>query len=770
MKPQRLYCLALVFALLVDAGLARGDVYRIDRKSQWQEWEFPAGTLQLRADGSVVPMEFEGEEVNAALDASQFSHPAEGGKTVQGGVQKVGSNPAAGENLIDGDFLTFWKPDAAAPLEDWLFEIDLGRAVPVTRIRLVFPDREGARPFREFRIFGSSGEKVVSPSKDIFSFYLIGGTTRPNEQTEMEFEIRPIVNQVALNIGETGGENSLEVPYTLLQYIRFRTDAKSPDAALSEVEVYTFGKNIALGTLDRGGSIIERVGNGSTMVDGDVNTSWIGRDDREQGRANWVWDLGSLFWIERIAVFARETGDNTYGSASGIQNHQILASNGRQNLTGEISYDLLSEFDVDFENPGQLAYLFFPPRPLRYLSSVYTGGQSGTITEVAVFPAGYVAQVEMTSGNIDLGEIAGDNRPKVIESIEWQADLPPETRVQVQTRSGNTLEEAFLYYKKGGKPVSQQEYDKLPKPLRGKKVPIIQQGEDWSNWSTFSQVSGEGFRSPSPRRYVQVGLLLSSDQVGAAPLLNSLSINYTPALLAASAGEILPREVVSGVPQTFSYRILPQFKAGDAGFDRMLFETPSPIGPDSLFLAIAGSEIEPAMVRISPDSLVVELPQAVRRDTVEVNFRLTVVQNPTVFRAFLGNSQRAGLWQPVDPAGRFSTTVFLPAIPESDRLIANLSIQPRVMTPNGDGVGDQTKIRFLTPKGQKPAKVRIYALNGELVQELEVVPAPDQARLYLWSGRDQSGALVLPGNYLCRIGVQAQTGENVLMRVIGVAY
>ena len=777
MKQIRFYSL-FVFALFAGTGLAWGDVYRVNRKSQWEQWQFPAGTLELRTDGSITPRKFEEGAINAARNAAQFSHKAEGGIVVQGGVRKAGSNPARGGNIIDGNALTYWKPDADARLEDWWIEIDLGRGVPVTKIRLIFPDREGARPFREFRVFGSDGRRVVVTGEDIFSFNLIAGTVRPNDHTEVEYEVRPVMKHTVLAIGEAPtlaeaesgvGSTGSSGSYSFLQYIRFRADAKSRDAALSEVEVYTFGENIALETFARGGSIVERVGRGSAMIDGDANTSWIGRSHPEEERPTWVLDLGVLFWIERIALFGIE-GSQIYGFVSGIQNHQFLGSDGRLKLTGAISYDLLSDFDVDSGHPGQLTYLFSPPRPIRYLSSVFMSSQSGEIAEVTVFPVGHIAQVELTSGNIDLGKIAGDHRPKAIRSIGWEADLPPGTRVQVQTRSGNALQEVTLYFHRNGKEISEVEYNKLPKSLRGKMETLVQQGEDWSNWSMLYQVSGEEFRSPSPRRYVQVRLLLSSDRVTAAPTLRALSIDFTDALLARSAGEISPKTALPGIPRTFSYRILPKFEAGDPGFNRILFETPSLVDAESLFVRIADREVEPASMRISADSLVVELPRVVRRDAVEVDLRLIVLQNPTLFRAFLGNTRRAGLWQSVDPAERFATTVFLPAVPETDRLIARLSIQPRTITPNGDGVGDQAEIRFFTLKVEKPPKVRIYALNGALIRELEGMRGSDGFYLYAWSGKDRSGGLVPPGIYLCQIGVGAQAGEGTLFRTISVVY
>ncbi|MBI4530458.1 MAG: discoidin domain-containing protein, partial [Candidatus Latescibacteria bacterium] len=734
----------------MGSGLTWADVYRLNQRSQWETWKFPVGVLELRADGSVVPVKFD-RPINAARNASRFAHRASGGKTVQGGVRNAGSSLDMAGNIIDGDPRTFWKPDTAAPLETWRIEIDLGRATPVTKIRLTFPDREGARPFREFRVFGSDGARVSPTSEDVFSFNLIGGTTRPNDRTVVEYEVKPLLSDATLILGDalSGTESegvgptrdSLTVPYSLLQYIRFRADTKNLDAALSEVEVYTFGENIALGTFDRGGTLVERIGSGRAMADGDVNTSWSGTLGRGDEKIFWEWDLGVLFWIDRIVMFGEE-GFNIYGYVSGIQNHQLLVSNGSKKLTGAIEYDVLSDFYHLSGNPGQLSYLVLPPRPIRYLYSLFEGANTGKIREIAVFPTGYVAQVEMTSGFIDLGEIAGDRRPKVIRSINWEADLPPDTRVQMRTRSGNTLRERTRYFRRDGTELTEDQYNALVKALRGKTEQEIEAGEDWSEWSDFYRPLGEKFLSPSPRRFVQVMLALNSDRPTVAPTLRSLSIDFTGAFVAGVLGEITPKTALPGLPQTFSYRITPRFEEGDPGFNLILLETPSMADADSLSIKIGERKSKPASVRISKDSLVVELSEVVRRDAVEISFLLTVLRNATLFKVSVGHSQRTTLWQPVDPAERLATTVFLPTIPETEKLITNLSIQPEVLTPNGDGVGDRMEIRFSTLKVEKQARVRIYTLGGGLVEELQGEREPDQSYRYIWSGRDRSGVLV----------------------------
>ena len=772
---------ALVLAAYAQTRSADLEVYRVDRRAEWQQWTFPAGTLAISPTGSVTPVEFKGVH-NAAANASEFTHELVSGKEMRGGAWKAGSNLATAGRVLDGRAQTFWQPDPDAPLEDWWIEINLGRAVLVSEIRLIFPDQEGARPFREFRVFGSEGRRVTR--QDIFSFHLIGGTTKPINETVVTYDVKPLVRE-ARRVRE-GRE--ADATYDLLQYIRILVDAKTPDAALAEVEVYTLGENIALQTLERGGVIQERSGRGFAfkMADGNANTDWGARRERGQDPIAWDWDLGALFWVDRIVM---RTSDFllrtlTYGSnLPQIRTHSLSVSNGRRTLTGEVDLDQLFIGDANAllasstEFPGQLTYLF-EPRAVRFIAAEWVGGggaqtsfefQSGFLIETLVFAVGHVAQVEMSSDFIDLGQIAGDNRAKVIKSLLWEADLPPGARIQARTRSGNALQENFRYFRKDGTEVTAEQFDQMPKALRGETLSTIGIGEDWSEWSNFYQRSGEQFLSPSPRRFVQVQLILSSDRPTTAPTVRALEIEFTDAFLAGVTGEVLPHTAEAGVAQLFSFRIIPELESRNPGFDRILLQTPSPADPDSLVLTIDGAEAEPAAVRVAGDSLFVELPRTVRQQEVALAFSAVVERNATLFRAFVGHERQLEVWQPVDPASRAATTVYLPSVPGTDQLIANLSVQSFI-SPNGDGIGDAAEIRFHILKTDAPAQVQIYALDGRLVRALEGQRQPDQSYLYTWDGQDQDARVVPPGSYLCRVEVEAQAGAASQHRIISVAY
>ena len=757
----------LLFSLLSVTGASGQSVYKVNQKAQWEEWKFPIGAIELRDDGSIKPVRFE-QPFNAAPSAPQFSHKLKQAGVVQGGVWRVGSNPTRARNIIDGDPETFWKPDPADPLDKWWLEIDLGRVVAVKEVRLHFPDKEEARPLRGFRVFGADG-KLASETEDIFSFQFIGGTTKWNEQTLMSYPVAfGETTKAVLRWGETQAGEDTSTAFAPVQYLRIIVDAKSPDAALAEVEVISFGENIAPGTLARGGFIDDR-GKGRTagMVDGDMNSFWEELDAAASAtdRTQWNWDLGAVYWINRVVFAAFQLHTTWYPPR--ILAHRLLGSDGRLNPSGDLDFDLLFDFPDPrtWSNPEPLTYFFSPYLKLRNMFMLFPAGESGAIAEAFVYPVGYVAQVDLTSGYIEIS-----NRPKVLQTLNWEVDLPPGTQVQAQTRSGNTLVERAVYRHKNGTEVSKEKYDGLIKALKGPIDKVIEPGDDWSGWSNVYGFSGQAFLSPSPRRYVQFKVFVGSDQPETAATLKSLSLAYTDAFLSGAAGEVYPKEAKPGVLQTFSYHLHPQFGSGDPGFNRILIETPSQVAPDSLVVRVGGALVQPATVRVFPDSFIVELPQVVRQDSVEVEFQTTPLTNPYLVKASVGKTQQPALWQLADPAGRFATTVFLPQAVEATRWLANLSSQPLVFTPNNDGIRDQAEIRFSVLKVVAQPTVRIYRLDGKLVQELAGHRDSGQLWTYNWSGSDRSGVLVPPGVYVCQIGLETQAGGETLSRTISVVY
>jgi len=779
-NPVLFLSATLLLSLQVRLDAQDTNTFRIDSQAQWEEWSFPLTTLGFNEDGSITPLKLDAG-INASLSATNFTHNKLSTEK-RGGIRQAGSNPGTAANVMDGDPGTYWQPDPDSDLQDWVLEIDLGRAVPATLIRLRFPDQEGARPLREFRVFTTDG-KLQSNTQEIFVYDLVGGTTSWNEETVVEF---PLSSGTAFNrgiyrSGAAAAETDTSSTFVHLQYVRILGDAKSADAAISEVEVITYAENLALGLIERGGSVSDQdiTGRASSAVDGDVNTSLnVNREvGKKLGGVRYDWDLGAVYFVTR-AMFLADQTQSTWTTPGFSSLGRILTSDGRlapkQAPPGEppaIDYDI--EFDylttTEWGLPEHLAYFFQPHKRMRHLSlqwDINTGGLSiGALAETAIYATGHVAEVRMESDFIQIAD-----RAVVLKNLRWEADLPEGTRILASTRSGNTFDDVTIYYDRNGVEVSAEEFDGMRKSKRGPTESVVAPGQDWSSWSNVYQFSGQKFLSPSPRQYVQFRVMMATDRPDVAPTLKSFELDFADAFLAGALARVSPNRAVPGVPETFTYTLMPSFRRGDTGFNRILVLTPAEALLDSLAIRVAGNDVEPVSVNIMQDSLIVVLDEVVQRSEVELDIHVPILQNPYLFNGFVGHTDEPELWQLVDESERFAVTVFLPQIADSNRLLDDLSIQPEIITPNGDGTGDGTEIRFAVFKTDTRPQVRIYSMAGDMVSELDGGLGPDGMQLYTWSGKDRTGATVTPGIYLCRIKIDSQANSETLARVINVAY
>ena len=762
--------LLLTFFASVETG---ADTYRVSRQAQWDEWKFPKGVLDFVPEGLTLTR-FD-RNINAALNAVEFTHALAGNNETNGGVWAVGSNARTAARVIDGDETTYWQPSQGDDLEDWWIQVDLGRAVPVTGIRVVFPDEEGAKPPRQFRLFASDGERV-SQRADLFSFEMLGGTSRYNEETVFEFvpETLSATAHRFLRDATVPPDTTFGTNYRSLQYIRLRIDEKTEDAAVAEIEAYTFGSNIALQTIERGGSVLEASGRGEVLVDGDFNTAWS-QSIRGQDIV-FVWDLGATFWMERLLMLGASAAGTLHGSqthVTRINDHSLRVSTGERTFSGELNWELVRDVVPRGSSFRDIQYLFDPPRAVRYFAAVWPNRANGNMADMVAIPAGHVASVEMESNFIDLGEFAGDNRSKQIVGIYWDGDVPPGSNVQLRTRTGHKLTNVVTYFHKNGDLLSgAEEYYALNKFVRGDTIAFLDAGEDWSPWSSLYQEQGQSL-SPSPRRFLQMKLVVNSEQPDVAPVLSSLDVEFTDAILRGAQGEIHPKEAEPVFPEEFSLNLWGDYAEGGS-FDQILIETPSQVDPDALEVFVRGVRVEPSAVNSTPDSLWIQLPNAVsdNDDTVSVNFVVAIDQNPTIFNSFIGSTERGELWQFVNQAEGVphATEVFFPSVPKSGELLGDFTIEPPVATPNGDGIGEEARISFALLNVDVVPEVMVYTMAGNLVGELEGARGSAGRYEFTWNGRDGSGNVALPGIYLVRIRVATQAEEQQLTRIIGLAY
>ncbi len=780
---------AIIACLALAAPLA-ADMLSFDGAEEWAQWQQPLGLIQIGEQGQLTLVKFR-KDINLVEDAHRFTHETRTrGDAVAGGLWQAGSNPDDAPLAIDGDPTTYWQPSPDDAREDWFITIDLGRAALAREIRLKFPDQEGVRPFRQFRVFTTSGVRI-SATEDLFLYRQVFRTTRPNAESEIAIPLRYAGRDSALVIDPdldlTPEERN---HYRLIQYIQIVSEEQNENAALAEVEVFGIGDNIAIGTSQRG-NFVEGDGTGSTfnLFDANLNTNNTVTDCRgalSEWAEGGTWfraDLGATFFIDEMFIYSMQPDEGTLGfTISGTgPGHTLLFSDGTP-ATGTApivevpeNVDYAAVFTHLAPNADNLLYMryLFEPRKARYLFWHGVSCRGWGIVkwgEMQLFSPGYPAQVELQSAFINLGEEVGDGRPKVIKALHWDAELPPGTRMQLRSRSGNALAPAYTFRNKLGEEITEEKWKSSPKVLRGAIDTALVVGEDWDAWSNVYQFSGETFKSASPRRFILLEMILSTEDPSIAPTINSVSVEFENALVQGARGRVTPREALPNQDTRFTYTLWPEADELDSGFDRLRFTVPEPVDLQSVSVMVGAESVVPAALDMQADSLFIALPQVISGDSLQVIFTTRLLQNATVFALDLGLSQSPSLWQSVEAAERRSNIVMLPELTSSSQLINDLQLASPTVTPNGDGINDRLEVRFVAFKveGTEP-RVEVFDLAGR--QAALLTPSTEGSqRLFTWDGRDADGARATPGLYVLRVKLGADAGNDTALRIIAIAY
>ena len=820
----------------------RGNQVLIDRAIHWQAWRGASSLLDIStADNTVRPLYIR-KEVNAAQNATQFSTTGEGGVI-------AGSGTNTANNLIDGDLQTMWGPNPESPLEDWWVEVNLGRIVVVQKIVIRFAQEGEGDPFLQFKVLGwrqppprsVSGYYLDEPKTNVPNFWEIGRTEKPNKtQRVFEFEPRPTEGSdllfkgdpleriliIAINSDSTKAEELTEQEYDNLPaqqqgaiefYRKERSgretlisqgeyDSINPERQgpiryyrreiprIAEIEVVTEGDNVNIGVVERGGQVtIEDNGGvkdiGPAVTDGNystgVNGSIFGYRDYD-----YFEDLGALFWIDTMHFLT--------DGASAINELYVDVSDGTRAPDGSIKWTRVGQstsrdaFGHTSSRGLRFREIQIEPSKIRFIRSPFQNPLSSlsyiAFTEVMLYGEGFVAEVSLTSDLIQF------NEPKNLISVEWEADTPPGTQVQLQTRTGNELIEENIYHDSKGKVVTEKRYNKLPKSKRGDITSTFEPGDDWSTWSVPHTQSGEAIKSPSPRQYMELRLILLTDRADAGATLRSIAINTSDPVADRLVGEVWPTRIETvGTSEEFSYFIRPDFTAADQGFDEITLE------------ATAGTEIELIEVRTGSkddfangqttnyaptDLTLIDTPASSLRlrlnekidrgtDLVQVRFRATIFGNSASFGALVQNSAAPEFWQRVDegdPTELVSSQTVTVLALSGDEIIRDFSLESQIFTPNGDGVNDELVVSFGVARvgAERPVTLTVYDLSGAETSRIEERrPDPRGNYVFRWDGKDHLGESVPPGIYLARVKVDVDSGSadnTFVQRVVHVAY
>ena len=779
------FCMALAAVLVLGSSYPlAADQLRYDSARDWRQWEdLPLGAVELTPSGVIQPTRIE-KGTDAVRDSDEFG----------GGIRNAGSNLNTARLAIDGNPATGWAPDPEADPKDWFIEINLGRAVSAKSVTLVFDVQ--AAPFALFDLLLSTGEP------------------------ETDFIAAPVEGSLVYRVKERIKENSRhrvtyqieQIDEELIQFIRFEPLLIVPDARLAEVEVETIGDNIALGLLERGGAVDVNInlasndqqplGKARALFDGDLYERWAaGTASRGQNDilAHIVLDLGAVYWVNQTRIIGGVVVRSGFGGGITTRHYvsrrrwdfrfyEFMTSD------GSISPDGTRLWTKHFSGaaPGEqtskgLVDHHFDLLPTRFVrifwkfwdtncfslqrlteegsvSQVSGCGAGGNTDEIQIFGEGFPSEVGFRSPLIDLG--AGKN----LNSVEWSGDEPLGTGIEIRTRTGNEVVETYTYRDKNGKEVSERKYNKLIPSFKGPIDTSFTPAGDWSAWSRIYSFSGEAFLSPSPRRYLEMDVRMTSESPAVGASLDYLAVNFTQPLADRVLGEISPHHALPGVPTEFTYYLRPK---NASGFDRLAVESDTPVQFTSV--AHNGTALG-AQIDTTASGFLVHLPNRIRTDQlIELKFESSVFRQSTRFDVFLQDSrQDESVRQRVDPGDAtdlVESSTNIVSLPVSLELLANMSLSSKAITPNGDGINDELtlEIALVNVLAPRPLRLRLYDLAGRPVYDHSEDSRAGQRKL-VWDGHDNRGDRVAPGLYVLEVLVEGDAGDEKAQALIAVAY
>ncbi len=569
---------------------------------------------------------------------------------------------------------------------------------------------------------------------------------------------------------------------------------------LAELEVWGPGDDLASGIVRRGGSMVNTARNSVNplnLIDGNIESQERmgirSRVDPDRLTAEILLDLGSFFWISGLRLAG---GRGEAREARLWNQYRLEVSDGSRKVDGSLEWLTLAERNMGsgFGRRVALSIEEFQPVIAGFFRIEWDLSQgyysNAAFSELQLYGEGYQPRVELTSGLIELG--GGRN----LTTIEWDSDLQPETRVEVQTRTGNSLDTLLHYFKANGTEVSEAAYNKIRFSWqKGDIVPEAVAASDWEPWSEpYEAASGSAVTSPSPRRYLEIRARLLSGDPEAFATLDAVRVNFSGLVAGSLHAALTPTRVDSlGVERSFS--LLVELGPLEQGFDELLITPPpgmelsfDPVG-DPVFAGPApafGEGDGPGGFRLERVRVLSDAPDSLHLafaavdpevEVLRVDFRGVLLTAGGRLRAQLRNSEGEGFWQPVDEKVP-RTSLQLVAVPERKRLLGDLTVRPPVFSPNGDGVNDELRLVFtvMMVAGGAAVQAEIFDLAGRRVRRLEERREVGAGAYSMaWDGRDDEGELVPPGVYAVRLKPAVDTadtgvGNRELLRTLAVVY
>lgn len=835
----------------------------VDAAAHWRNWQLPIHAVDVSLDGEVRPHFFR-ERFNLLDDRDIFSRTLpelrrkkretailniDSTETlnVKGeiildrkknplytyflrrGISRVGSNPGAAANILDGDPTTYWEPDLNDPFDDWWIELDLGLVVPVDSLALHFVEAGLGDPFLQFRVLAAPDQEAVQEKANKITFETVGGTRAPNrDQRTFGFSLDQefsdpnwtgkMVQTIRIIVTETrGGRGALideaawqDLPVAdrgdIVYFIRDLRGVEEPvpredfeslpperqgrtdyylreRPRLADVEVWGFGDNVSPGIVQGGGSLL-LTGTGfvpGPAFDGDFNTTFLHLVFSPTiNRGIVTVDMGATFWLDAMRV-------SSALPRLLIDGYIIRSSDGSRDTSGQLKWRRLSpreREDNSVERYQHLLDSFSSPPRLRFLEmSIVSanpkrrgGYNTGpNITEYQLFTTAYPAEVRMTSELIELSTARNLGR------ITWEGDTPPNTTLEVRTRTGDLLGKVIRHFDKSGTEITPAAWKSLLGSYRGPVDTSYVPTSGWSPWSRAYQEPGDRVTSPGQRKFAQIQVEMTTSDRLAAASIRAIEIELLDPVAERIFAELWPPTVTAaGRIDTFDVFVQPNFisapfSSRSLGFDEILLTMPTSQNPELLEVGLDAGDDQPEQVfrpsgdaDIFVDSDGTQL-QILRSGSDSVWVRLPVALN------VLADADRVynritleGEQVPVTSGGLPLLSAAYGTLPEGERG----NIRYFRLTTDAQGqetlsAVDQATYRGLEEEQQGPIRY-FRILRGDGAQfPFDVAGDSLDAAAYAFLKLDQRGSVVGPGR-LVRLRFRAPVflnGTTVLLAV-----
>ena len=622
---------------------------------------------------------------------------------------------------------------------------------------------------------------VFGGTVSALTIYRIGGSALPPPQIEGEYEF------VQLNWDEL--ETSKQGSSELLEFSSGSLIPRKLDPS----------ENLVATMRDEGGSILNLtwIGWGPAadddlfVFDENNETAYLGDGkfaSHGPDAKSFTFDFGARLLLEKIRFYPRDkhlTDRFVERFKIGMNDGDPLKEGTREYVIGARGIEL--DFDIIYDitqNTDSVIELQLPKTPIEKLLFSAKENTRGIweLAEMEIYGNGFAPFSHYISNVIDLGSMAS------LGTISWMGTVQDSSKVDLTMRSG-TDEDPNLYWRttfRGGERTRFDSrgraltYDTYKKLKGGEKAGTTHDTENWAFWSASYDFASSNGRmvGDGPQRYVQIRAEIESNGTDEAKLDYVQFAVSIPPVASEAIAEISPHTVGPGIMEAFTYKLRPNLKKDDLGFDTIEIDTPSQAIVDEVRISNVVVE-DYELLQTTPNGFVIKLPRIdVQRtgELIEVDFRSEVFQFGTVFSGRISDRHRPlEVPQSISPG---DADQFV----DSDRLsvelnqfgvetINTVTVERRLITPNGDGFNDTVEIGFdlLNLSGAVPLTAELFDLSGRLIGEVSSGSYGSGRFSIPWDGRIND-KIVNPGLYVFRLSVEADQGLDTRQVSLAVAY